>query len=133
MINLSNPEGISRLSGKDKHGNTWIQFEVDYLALQEDGCCSICNASLSSGWQCLDGGEEVCDKHVDIKMIETWTDGVNREHISAEKLQDRFNLICIRFGYNGGYGPFIKISKEDAYKKLMEFRDTMIKKGYKRI
>ena len=36
-ITLTNIEGISRLSGTDSDGNTWIQFEVDYLAEQTDG------------------------------------------------------------------------------------------------
>ncbi|GEM_PF-4918403 len=64
-IILSNIEGISRKSGTDEHGNTWTEFEVDYLAEQEPGECSICSATeLESGWLCLDGGEEVCDEHV---------------------------------------------------------------------
>jgi hypothetical protein len=63
-ITLNTIEGISRLSGTDENGCEWIQFEVDYLAEQEDGECSICGQTLSSGWTCLDGGEEVCDSHV---------------------------------------------------------------------
>ena len=64
-IRLTDVEGISRMSGTDEHGNQWIQFEVDYLALQSDGECSLCEAVLANGWLCLDGGEEVCDRHVD--------------------------------------------------------------------
>ena len=53
-------------SGVDKQGNTWRQFEVDALAEQLPGECSICSETLdSSGWLCLDGGEEVCDSHID--------------------------------------------------------------------
>ncbi len=57
-------EGFARKSGTDEHGNKWIEFEVDYLADQVDGKCCICGARLSSGWMCLDGGDEVCSKHV---------------------------------------------------------------------
>ena len=64
-IRLHDIEGISRLSGTDEAGNKWIQFEVDYLALQEDGECSICAAVLTQGWMCLDGGEEVCAEHIE--------------------------------------------------------------------
>ena len=63
-IRLKNIEGIARLSGTDEHGNVWLQFEVDYLAEQESGECCICEVELVEGWLCLDGGEEVCDKHV---------------------------------------------------------------------
>lgn len=61
---LHNVEGISRLSGTDQNGCQWVQFEVDHLAEQEDGECSICDKTIGSGWTCLDGGEEVCDDHV---------------------------------------------------------------------
>ena len=64
-VKLHDIQGIARKSGTDEHGNQWIEFEVDYLAEQEDGECSICGAVLSSGWLCLDGGEEVCAEHVD--------------------------------------------------------------------
>ena len=65
MINLTNIEGIARLSGTDEHGSSWIQFEVDYLADQHDGECIICGENLTSGWMCLDGGDEVCSGHVE--------------------------------------------------------------------
>ena len=64
-IKLTNVDGIAKLSGDDKNGNTWVKFEVDYFAEQMDGECSICGAVLSSGWMCLDGGEEVCDSHIE--------------------------------------------------------------------
>ena len=64
IIKLHDIIGISRLNGIDCHGNHWTQFEVDYLADQTDGECVICGAVLSSGWMCLDGADEVCDKHV---------------------------------------------------------------------
>ena len=64
MIKLSDIQGISRLSGTDEHGNSWVQFEVDYTAEQTDGECVECDATISSGWLCLDGGDEVCDLHV---------------------------------------------------------------------
>jgi len=63
-VYLNNVSGISRLSGVDEHGNSWIQFEVDYFAEQDDGECAICGEILTSGWMCLDGGEEICDEHV---------------------------------------------------------------------
>ena len=63
-IRLSKVDGIARLSGTDAYGNSWTQFEVDYLAEQTDGECDICGATLSEGWMCLDGGDEVCDSHV---------------------------------------------------------------------
>ena len=65
-IKLHDIGGVSRKSGNDDDGNKWIQFEVDYNAEQEPGECSICGAELESGWMCLDGGEEVCDDHVDM-------------------------------------------------------------------
>jgi hypothetical protein len=63
-VYLNNVSGISRLSGVDEHGNSWIQFEVDYFAEQDDGECAICGEVLIYGWMCLDGGEEICDEHV---------------------------------------------------------------------
>jgi len=66
-VYLENVTGISRLSGTDTQGNSWVQFEVDYFADQSDGTCVICNKEISSGWLCLDGGEEVCEEHVVIK------------------------------------------------------------------
>ena len=65
-INLHNVDGISCLSGTDDNGCIWTQFEVDYFADQEDGECDICGEVLSEGWMCLDGGDEVCDSHVNI-------------------------------------------------------------------
>ncbi len=65
-IKLHDIEGISLLSGTDDSGCTWTQFEVDYFAEQEDGECSLCGAALSSGWMCLDGGEEVCADHIEL-------------------------------------------------------------------
>jgi hypothetical protein len=65
QIVLLDIQGIARKSGTDANGNEWIQFEVDYLAEQEDGTCDICGAVIGEGWTCLDGGEEVCDSHVD--------------------------------------------------------------------
>jgi hypothetical protein len=59
-------DGISRKYGTDENGNVWIEFEVDYFAEQTPGECSVCGAELESGWLCMDGGEEVCEDHVDI-------------------------------------------------------------------
>ena len=64
-IKLSDVSGIARKSGTDQYGNQWIQFEVDTLAEQEPGECSICGAELWQGWMCLDGGEDVCSEHVE--------------------------------------------------------------------
>jgi len=72
---LHDVDGISKKSGTDEYGNQWTQFEVDYMAEQLPGECSICGKELESGWMCLDGdrvdfggldnrGEEVCDEHV---------------------------------------------------------------------
>ncbi len=63
-ITLTNIKGIARKSGTDENGNEWIEFEVDAFAEQLPGECSICGAELEEGWQCLDGGDEVCDEHV---------------------------------------------------------------------
>jgi len=63
-IYLNNISGMGRLSGVDEHGNSWIEFEVDYFAEQIDGECDICGEELTYGWMCLDGGEEVCEDHV---------------------------------------------------------------------
>lgn len=65
QILLHDVDGISRLSGTDAHGNTWVTFEVDGFAEQVNGECEICGAELDSGWRCLDGGAEVCDRHVE--------------------------------------------------------------------
>jgi len=64
VIRLQGIQGISKLSGTDQHGLTWTQFEVDYLAEQEDGECVECHDTLSSGWMCMDGGDELCAEHV---------------------------------------------------------------------
>ena len=69
-IKLSDIQDISRLSGMDRNGNAWIQFEVDYLAEQLDGECAECGAVLSQGWMCLDGGEEVCSSHIQFETDE---------------------------------------------------------------
>jgi hypothetical protein len=66
-IVLHNVEGIARKSGTDPNGCQWVQFEVDYLAEQEEGECCICGRTLTAGWLCLDGGDEVCDEHVEIQ------------------------------------------------------------------
>jgi hypothetical protein len=63
-IQLHDVQGITCLSGVDEYGKMWTQFIVDFFAEQDEGTCFICGASLSIGWLCLDGGEEVCDKHV---------------------------------------------------------------------
>jgi hypothetical protein len=63
-IKLHDVEGFSRKTGTDEHGCMWTTFEVDYAAEQIDGECSICGKTLSSGWHCLDGGEEVCASHI---------------------------------------------------------------------
>lgn len=64
MVVLDDIKGVVRKSGVDANGCNWIEFEVDYLADQTDSECSICGATISEGWQCLDGGDEVCDDHV---------------------------------------------------------------------
>lgn len=69
MIQLKNIEGIAKLSGTAENGAIWIQFEVDYLAEQTDGECIICKETLTSGWMCLDGGEEVCSSHIEFISI----------------------------------------------------------------
>lgn len=65
QIVLHNIQGFAVKSGVDQHGLAWTQFTVDTFVEQEPGECSICGVELWSGWQCLDGGEEVCDEHVD--------------------------------------------------------------------
>ena len=64
MITLHNINGISRLSGQDEQGNVFVEFEVDYLAEQQDGECTECDEIINMGWQCLDGGEEYCSSHI---------------------------------------------------------------------
>lgn len=64
LIILHDVTGFSRKSGVDADGCTWVEFEVDVFAEQLPGVCSICGAELESGWLCMDGGEEVCDRHV---------------------------------------------------------------------
>lgn len=65
-ILLHDVEGIARKSGVDQHGCRWMEFTVDYGALEEDGECSICGKTISAGWLCLDGGDEMCAKHVEL-------------------------------------------------------------------
>ena len=69
-VTLTNVQGIARKSGTDCDGNVWTQYEVDYLAEQEDGECTICGEQLQDGWLCLDGGDEVCNYHVEIPGLE---------------------------------------------------------------
>lgn len=57
-------EWYMHASGKDEHGCIWTAFEVDTFADQFPGECSICGAEIMEGFQCLDGGEEVCHAHV---------------------------------------------------------------------
>ena len=64
IVVLTDINGISRLSGVDSNGSSWIQFEVDYFAEQENGECFICGEELSYGWMNLGGNEEVCDEHI---------------------------------------------------------------------
>jgi hypothetical protein len=71
VIRLHNPRGIARKSGTDDHGNQWIEFETDHFAGEEPGTCSICEETIESGWLCLDGGDEVCDRHA---QMEPWSD-----------------------------------------------------------
>jgi hypothetical protein len=66
LIRLHDVEGVAKLAGVDDDGLHWVQFEVDEFAEQESGTCSICGAEITSGWLCGDGGEEVCDEHVEI-------------------------------------------------------------------
>ena len=68
-ITIHHVTGVRRLSGTDYQGNIWTQFEVDYLAEQEDGECTICDAVLTEGWMCLDGGDEVCNSHIRLEGV----------------------------------------------------------------
>ncbi|MHB9134719.1 MAG: hypothetical protein ACYDBB_26910, partial [Armatimonadota bacterium] len=65
IIRLHAVEGEAKLAGVDEDGLHWVQFEVDEFAGQEPGTCAICGETLTSGWLCGDGGEEVCDRHVE--------------------------------------------------------------------
>jgi len=67
VIKLRDKSGIARHTGVDEHGNIWTEFEVDFFAEQSAGECSICGAELLHGWQCMDGGEEVCDVHIEFE------------------------------------------------------------------
>lgn len=64
-IILHDIDGIARKSGIDQNGNAWTEFFVDAFAGQEWGDCAICGNNIGSGWMCLDGGDEVCDSHVE--------------------------------------------------------------------
>jgi hypothetical protein len=68
-IRLKHMEGLgplsARASGVDKHGCVWIEFEVDLFAEQHPGTCEICGETLMEGWMCLDGGDEVCNIHIE--------------------------------------------------------------------
>jgi hypothetical protein len=66
-IVLHDVQGFARRSGTDQHGCVWTEFDADYGALEEDGTCCICGKTISSGWLCLDGGDECCDDHIVIE------------------------------------------------------------------
>jgi hypothetical protein len=94
-IVLHNVQGITRKTGTDRHGNQWTEFRVDYLADQVDGQCAICGKAIASGWLCLDGGDEICDKHVRIhepmqydftesEPVRTWTGGAFRLELHTD-------------------------------------------------
>lgn len=103
VITLHNIQGISRLSGTDRHGLTWTQFEVDYLAEQEDGECVECHDILSSGWVCMDGGDEICAKHVlfDTKHTPSRsTKAVPSSHSKWTRQTYEMVAQCIRDVYN---------------------------------
>mgnify|MGYP003148104174 CR=1 FL=1 len=68
-IYLHDRIGITTFSGIDRDGNTWIEFVVDYFAEQVDGECAICGETLSQGWMCLNGGDEVCSSHIKWEKI----------------------------------------------------------------
>jgi hypothetical protein len=61
-------DGIARLSGLCTNGLMWTEYNLEPY---DDGpisdTCSICDAEITSGWLCLDGGEVVCDSHVTIQ------------------------------------------------------------------
>ena len=63
-IILHDIEGFARKSGTDQYGRRWIEWEMDAFAGETPGICDICGKEITSGWLCLDGGEEVCDDHV---------------------------------------------------------------------
>ena len=68
QITLTQVTGVARRSGTDPSGNVWIEFAVDSFADELPGECCLCHRLLWSGWQCLDGGDEVCDRHVTVKQ-----------------------------------------------------------------
>lgn len=67
IVLLHDIEGTARKSGTDLDGFRWIEFEVDSFAEQEPGECDICGEELWDGWMCLDGGDEVCSRHVEFE------------------------------------------------------------------
>jgi hypothetical protein len=81
-VKLTNVEGFARLSGTDQHSNLWVQFEVDpfttngldmvngddnfSLDYEFEETCPECGTAMTSGWLCMDGGESLCNDHVEI-------------------------------------------------------------------
>jgi hypothetical protein len=63
---LHDVQGIARHSGECRNGLQWIEYELDTFTMDEPtpDTCSICDAEITSGWLCLDGGETVCASHV---------------------------------------------------------------------
>ena len=76
---LHDVQGFARKSGTDRAGLAWTEFEIDAFATdcecEGDECdfdtcprlsfeCGICGERNGSGWMLLDGGDEVCEKHV---------------------------------------------------------------------
>jgi hypothetical protein len=104
---LRNLEGSARKTGTDQHWCVWTEFRVDYLAEQEDGECCICGRTLSAGWVCLDGAEEVCDEHVRI-VEQGELDVSNLDFLLAwEAAADGFLLALYDTGQTDRYGKSI--------------------------
>lgn len=70
VIHLQSIDGQATLTGIDDHGGVWTSFTVDPLAGQEPGTCAICGEAMLTGWQCLEGGEEVCNAHVTVPVTD---------------------------------------------------------------
>lgn len=70
-LRLHDVQGLTLQSGYDDDGTVWRQFTVDAFAGEAPARCVWCGADLAGGWQCLTGGDAVCDRHVLLLPAET--------------------------------------------------------------
>jgi hypothetical protein len=61
-VYLARDEGSLSGGLLDRSGCVWVWGNAE----DQPDDCSICEAEVWEGWQCLDGGEVICSEHVEI-------------------------------------------------------------------